>query len=580
MCGIWCALWLVASPFHASHASAADPLSELWPKGHYIAEGDDPRWADADYDHSNWRYQRHRRIDVPPAIRWVRVPIDVPDPYLKGDQPFSLIVAGQMASDVYWNGVLIGNNGSPGTSEATEIPGTINERYYIPPHIMQRGENIIAIRMSSQQLASVRNDIDLEILVAPHRDINHTRLVRHLPAVILFGAIGAGVVMFGAMFFMHRRDTGALWLALTFLMLAGQFGAEVYKSLVNYIYYMQYYRYLALVFFAYGSVLFLLFFTLWRIGADKRIVAGSLVIAHVATGLLAATSNLLEPKIFYMILSFVGVSFALAVYGFSQKKEACLPLSIGLAIVCFAGLEGPMLFLDRAYFYSMALLAGVLFFMQAQDFRRSEHTASQAAAQSARMELELLKKHIQPHFMMNTLGALTEWIMESPEASVDMIHVLADEFRLLHDVSSKKKVPLKQEVALCEAHLKIMSYRQDQTLLLVTELEEDTHEIPPAIFHTLLENALTHNRYKAGKVEFRLEQALGANEHVTYTLVVPPGQTSAPARSESAGGGLGLTYIEARLKEVWPGAYKLTSGQTADGGWKTTIAVNRQRVTV
>ncbi|MEX0300626.1 MAG: hypothetical protein AB3N28_16245, partial [Kordiimonas sp.] len=243
----------------------ASDIPIVVPEGYYLMDGDDTSWSAEAFDHSTWRFQADRRIDVPSGVRWVRAPIYMHEGYLAVERPLSVIVGAMASSEVYWNGTLIGKNGVPAASRKGEVPGVITARHYLPPHLIKPGMNIIAVRLSSQQLKSLRGDIDLEIIVSPFLDISHARLKRHVPALLLFGAIGASVILFGSMYGMHRRDKGALWLALTFLMLAGQFGAEIYKGLVNYSYPVQLYRYVAIVLFAYGSVVCLLLSILWRL---------------------------------------------------------------------------------------------------------------------------------------------------------------------------------------------------------------------------------------------------------------------------------------------------------------------------
>lgn len=552
--------------------AVAQDVHIVSPSGYFIADGDDPAWAAPEFDHSRWRFQRDRRIDVPAGIQWIRAPIHIPASYIEENQPLSVIVGAMASNELYFNGVLVGTNGSPAATPAEEEPGLITARYYLPPSLVQPGENIIAVRLSSQQLQAFRGDIDMEIVISPYLDISHVRLVRHVPALILFGAIAASVILFGAMYFLHRRDRASLWIAMTFTFLAAQFGAEVYKGLVNYAYPVQLYRYLVIVFCAYGAVFSLLKATLWRLQAPRNTTLAAFGIAHGAAILSAAAVSTIEPKLTAIILSFLVVCLVLTLNGIRNNVRGSIPLAIGLLVVSLASVEGVTLFLDRGFFYGMTVLAAILFVLQAQDFRRSEMMADKAAAQSARMELELVKRHIQPHFMMNTLGALSEWIEENPSASVDMIQVLADEFRLLNDVSSKDKIPLSQEIELCDAHLQIMSYRQDQTLTLHKDIEDASQQIPPAIFHTLVENALTHNRYNEDKVSFLLRQRLHEDGSIQYELLVPMGAQK-NAQKKQRGRGLGFTYIEARLEEAWPGAYQIEEGPTEDDIWRTSIVL-------
>src|SRR3546814_19410817 len=77
-----------------------------------------------------------------------------------------------------------------------------------------------------------------------------------------------------------------------------------------------------------------------------------------------------------------------------------------------------------------------------------EQDMARYAAQ--RLELDLLKQHLKPHFLMNTLTALAGWIEESPHTAVRMVDALADEFRTLVDVfgRDRKRVVTGKSVAV------------------------------------------------------------------------------------------------------------------------------------
>ena len=51
---------------------------------------------------------------------------------------------------------------------------------------------------------------------------------------------------------------------------------------------------------------------------------------------------------------------------------------------------------------------------------------------------------------------------------------------------------MEEELSMCRAHLQIMGFRKHACFELKTEGIEGTEKIPPAIFHTLIENGLTH----------------------------------------------------------------------------------------
>src|SRR3546814_13376856 len=112
-----------------------------------------------------------------------------------------------------------------------------------------------------------------------------------------------------------------------------------------------------------------------------------------------------------------------------------------------------------------------------------------------RLELDLLKQHLKPHFLMNTLTALAGWIEESPHPAVRMVDALADEFRTLVDVSGRALIPLAAELALCRAHLAAMGFRRDQAFVLDARLDQDSPAVPPAVLPPLFEKAFTHGSH-------------------------------------------------------------------------------------
>jgi LytS/YehU family sensor histidine kinase len=173
-----------------------------------------------------------------------------------------------------------------------------------------------------------------------------------------------------------------------------------------------------------------------------------------------------------------------------------------------------------------------------------------------------LKKNIQPHFILNTLTAVEEWIEESPPTAIKFIDALAGEFRIMSKMAHEKLVPLEQEIDLCESHLKIMSYRKNIDFRLRTMISNPV-DIPPAIFHTLIENAITHNNHRKGVIEFKLRQEI-LNGHIHFIFSSPCITQELDPREDNQTRGTGLKYIRARLEESFAGNWKLEERQSAD----------------
>jgi LytS/YehU family sensor histidine kinase len=201
--------------------------------------------------------------------------------------------------------------------------------------------------------------------------------------------------------------------------------------------------------------------------------------------------------------------------------------------------------------------------------RDERRRAEQAQLTASRLEVELLKKNLQPHFLMNTLTALTEVIEQNPGAASTLIDDLATELRTLSRMSGDKRVTLAEEIELCRVHLRVMSVRTGVAWSLVADEVDENAVVPPAIFLTLIENAFVHQRPAAKEVAFRLRMERRADE-VRY-FFVSPGEVK-PLETVRVSGGTGLRYVKARLEESFSGRWTFEHHASADG-WETVITV-------
>ena len=120
------------------------------------------------------------------------------------------------------------------------------------------------------------------------------------------------------------------------------------------------------------------------------------------------------------------------------------------------------------------------------------------------------------------------------------------------------------ELALCRAHPAVMGLRRDVDFALDAEGVDPAAPVPPAVLHTLVENAVTHNAYGPGAVRFTLaEERVGGRRRLVLRAPL-----AGEAREGREGGG--LRYVRARLEEAFPGRWTLTSG-AEDGAWVTRI---------
>ena len=203
---------------------------------------------------------------------------------------------------------------------------------------------------------------------------------------------------------------------------------------------------------------------------------------------------------------------------------------------------------------------------------RAEKALEERAALNtvkSRLETQLIKSCIQPHFLMNTLNALAAWVEDDPEKGVRFINELSNHFDHLLRMSGKKLIPIRDEIDICGSLLAIMSYRSEIEFKLEVEGVDDRETIPPCIFHTIVENGVTHNEYTSGEVVFRLS-VCGKEDGCVYRVDVPFSNSSSGFEFKPRG--TGMKYVEARLKESYSDSWSLLSRRHGEN-WRTEIVV-------
>jgi sensor histidine kinase YesM len=185
-----------------------------------------------------------------------------------------------------------------------------------------------------------------------------------------------------------------------------------------------------------------------------------------------------------------------------------------------------------------------------------------------KIEMNLLKTIIQPHFLMNSLNTLVGLIWESPKKASDMIVALGAEVRNILEIPDVKEVTLAKELEFCDAYLKIMSLRLEENYLLSTEGLSGDEKVPPLLFHTLIENAFTHAKGNYSGLKFHLRKEL-TTDCLLYTF---SSSSSEKNSTPSNRVGIGTKYIQTALEEFSPGRWNVD--QFYDNGlWVVKVEV-------
>jgi two-component system, LytTR family, sensor kinase len=203
--------------------------------------------------------------------------------------------------------------------------------------------------------------------------------------------------------------------------------------------------------------------------------------------------------------------------------------------------------------------------------RERELEAVRMKSQLAEARLEALTAQLQPHFLFNTLQAISTLITHDPVAADRMLHSLSD---LLREVlrRGEREVPLEEELRVLEPYLDLSRWRFGERLAITIDASADARRalVPFFVLQPLVENALQHglgSRAGAGSIDIR-----AAREHDRLWLTVTDDGAGSNG-SDSRRGSIGLPNMKARLEEMYGGAYTLELGAAPTGGFQVRIGI-------
>jgi two-component system LytT family sensor kinase len=141
------------------------------------------------------------------------------------------------------------------------------------------------------------------------------------------------------------------------------------------------------------------------------------------------------------------------------------------------------------------MIAAVYWAAEFQRLYRAERLqAAQLEASLAAARLDALRAQLQPHFLFNTLNAISVLAVDDPGRAKQMVLRLSDLLRASMDGAEGHEVPLATELQLLNAYLEIQRARFGERLRVRLEIEPATRDalVPTLVLQPLVENAIRH----------------------------------------------------------------------------------------
>jgi two-component sensor histidine kinase len=253
----------------------------------------------------------------------------------------------------------------------------------------------------------------------------------------------------------------------------------------------------------------------------------------------------------YLLLATVGVVIALGMSVVGHELRDLLLQRAPRADGSERG-QGPPLwygFINALVIYLGVLAAGLARAYSLRLGARREQ-ATQLQAQLAEARLEALRSQLDPHFLFNTLNAVSSLVERDPRGVRRMITRLSELLRFSMEDAREPEITLRRELDLLDRYLDIMQVRFPglNVLRLLDDSALDVM-VPSMILQPLVENAIRHGVEKmteAGRLE--IEALLEGETLVMRVTDNGPGGAESSAGSSD---GVGLRNTRARLEQLY-----------------------------
>lgn len=222
--------------------------------------------------------------------------------------------------------------------------------------------------------------------------------------------------------------------------------------------------------------------------------------------------------------------------------------------------------------YTMSLfhLAPPLIIRGAYEILQKFYYSQKLKEENLKLEISYLHAQINPHFLLNTLTAIYNMVMDNPKAAKS-IETLSGLLQYSLYDTGMEKVALRKELQFIKNYIRLARIRlnPNKKLKLTISGKPDGLTIAPLILVNLIENCIKHGLHKmsgAAEAEIRISIENRSLYLTTYNRL-PKVTTTVE------GGGIGLRNTHRRLEIYYPDKYILETIRE-NGYYRATLRID------
>jgi len=214
----------------------------------------------------------------------------------------------------------------------------------------------------------------------------------------------------------------------------------------------------------------------------------------------------------------------------------------------------------------------------ALDFHTESRDRALATAQLetrlAEAQLQALQRQLHPHFLFNTLNAISALMHRDTEAADAMLERLSDLLRLTLERIAVQMVSLREELEFIEKYLEIEQTRFGDRLQVTLHVEPETLDapVPNLVLQPLVENAIRHGiapKVGGGRVDITARR----DGESLVLSVRDDGPGLSKAKRDALNTGVGLSNTRSRLEHLYRDRYRFEFDEPPGGGLAVTVVI-------
>ncbi len=220
------------------------------------------------------------------------------------------------------------------------------------------------------------------------------------------------------------------------------------------------------------------------------------------------------------------------------------------------------------FLYYWVILGIHAAFLYQQMYQTQLRAAAELEGRLAAAQLDALRLQLHPHFLFNTLNAISAFVGAEPEQARRMLARLGDLLRGTLDRDAAE-ISLTQELGLLAPYLDIQRIRFGDRLHLELDVAPDAGAglVPTLILQPLVENAVEHGvSRRPGEATIRVR----ATRHAERLLLEIADDGPGPS---GGGNGIGLRNTRERLLRLYGAAHRMELGSGPRGGTVVVVEI-------